>query len=316
MPVRDRRDLLRAALAALDQQQHRSFEVIVIDDGSTDGSDEEALGTTVAGRPVRLLRSNGDGAVAARIRGVAATDAPVLAFTDSDCVPAPDWLAKAMKHIDDGADLVHGRTMPARRPLPLERSVTDNNSGLFPTCNLVVTRAAYDTAGGFDPTAGRRWRFRSSALAKGTGFGEDTIFGWSIARTRATVYDETMVVHHHVFPPDLAEWVDRSWQAGAFPFLVREVPELRHTVVRRGMLWGKRSRVPVYATALAMLTRHPMLVAAASGWWVLHRYRYTLRHSGLPLPAQLQALPAQMMLDVIQAAALVTGSIRARTLIV
>jgi glycosyltransferase involved in cell wall biosynthesis len=315
VPVRDRRDLLRELLDALDRQEHRDFEVVVVDDGSTDGSDAEAVARPVAGRPVALVRSGGQGAVAARRLGVASTGAEVLAFTDSDCAPAPGWLAAAMRHVERGAELVHGRTLPARRMLPLERSVTEVDFGLFPTCNLVVTRAAYDAVGGFDPAAGSRWRFRPSERARGLGFGEDTLFGWSIARHMPAVYEADMLVHHHVFPPDLADWVSRSWLMGAFPALVREVPELRRTLVRNRVQWGRRSRVPVYATALATLTRRPLLVGLAAGWWVLHRYRWSVRGSGLPLPAQLRLLPPQLLLDVIQAAALLAGSARARTLL-
>ncbi len=315
MPVRNRRDLLRRALDALDRQTVQGFELIVVDDGSTDGADEEAAGRTVAGQPVRLLRSDGRGAVAARLVGVAATDAEVLAFTDSDCEPSPDWLATALEHVGAGAALVHGQTLPARPLLPLERSVTEIDFGLFPTCNLVVTRAAYDAVGGFDATAAGRWRYRASERAKGLGFGEDTIFGWAIARQQPAVYEEAMLVHHHVFPPDLAEWVSRSWQMGAFPALVREVPELRERLMRRRVLWGWRSRVPVYATAVAVLTRHPALVALTLTWWVAHRFHFTLRKAPLSLPAKLQALPAQLLLDVIQSAAFLTGSARARTLV-
>src|SRR3546814_7426509 len=57
IPVKDRRDLLKRALAALDRQSFRDFEVIVVDDGSTDGADQLAAATTVAGRPVRQLGS-------------------------------------------------------------------------------------------------------------------------------------------------------------------------------------------------------------------------------------------------------------------
>ena len=315
VPVRNRRDLLRRTLDALDRQEYQDFELIVVDDGSTDGSDEEAAARPIAKRAVRVLPGGGNGAVAARMVAIAATDAEILAFTDSDCEPSPQWLSSAMRHVDEGAALVHGLTMPERPVRPLERSVTEINFGLFPTCNLVVTRDAYDAVGGFDATAAGRWRYRASGRARGLGFGEDTIFGWAIARQMPAVYDETMLVHHHVFPPDLAEWVSRSWQMGAFPALVREVPELRTTLMRRKVLWGKRSRVPVYATAGALLTRQPLLIALATGWWVLHRYRYTLRKTGLSLPATVAALPAQLLLDLIQASSLVTGSVRARTIV-
>jgi hypothetical protein len=264
---------------------------------------------------VRVLRSDGRGAVAARIVGVAATDADILAFTDSDCVPAPDWLAIGVRHIAEGAALVHGRTLPARQVMPLERSMTEAGAGLFPTCNLVVDRTAYDTVGGFDPDAHERLRFRRSARAKGLGFGEDTLFGWAIARRSAAVYAEDMVVRHHVFPADLGETLGRSWQMGAFPALVREVPELRRTLVRHGVLFGGRSRVPLYATLAAVLARSPRLVVVTLAWWALHRLRYSIRGTRLPIREQLEALPAQMLVDVVQASALVAGSARARVLL-
>ncbi len=315
IPVRNRRDLLRRALDALDGQDVDGFEVVVVDDGSTDGADAEAVRAPVAGRPVRLVRNDGSGAVSARRRGVEATEATVLAFTDSDCIPSPDWLGRALRHIDGGAVLVHGQTLPERPYRPLERSVTEIDFGLFPTCNLVVTRAAYEEVGGFDQSAAVRWRYRLSGRAKGLGFGEDTIFGWAVARRHSAVYDEEMLVRHHVFPADFREWLSRSWQFGAFPALVREVPELRQTLVRRRVLWGKRSRIPVYVTALTALSGRPVLTGTALAWWALHRFRYTARSRDLTLAEELQVLPKQMVLDVVQAAALVSGSVRARTLL-
>ena len=315
IPVRNRRTLLRDALDALDAQSYRDFEVIVVDDGSDDGSDREAAEHPVAGRPVTVLNTGGTGAVGARLVGVAKSEAELLAFTDSDCVPAPEWLSSAVARIDAGAELVHGQTRPARRVRPLERSMQEIDYGLFPTCNLVMTRSAYDRVGGFDSAAGERWRFRRSKRAAGLGFGEDTVLGWAIARSGRAEYVDDMVVHHHVFPPDLRETLGRSWQMGAFPALVREVPELRRTLVRHGVLWGSRSRVPLYATIAALMTRRGGVVGFAATWWILHRYRRSVRKRGLNCVQEVLAVPPQLLVDVVQAAALTTGSLRARTLL-
>src|SRR5579884_3101587 len=83
VPVRNRRDLLRRCLDALAAQTFADHEVIVVDDGSTDGAGDEARRDACAGRPVRLLRTPSVGAVAARAAGVRAARGPVLAFTDS-----------------------------------------------------------------------------------------------------------------------------------------------------------------------------------------------------------------------------------------
>jgi glycosyltransferase involved in cell wall biosynthesis len=315
VPVKNRRDLLRRTLAALDAQTFRDFEVLVVDDGSTDGADEEAAATAVAGRPVRLLRNEGAGAVAGRQTGVRSSTAAFLAFTDSDCEPDPDWLATAVEHLRGGAHLAYGRTMPARPVGPLERSVNEADGGLFPTCNLAVRRDTYDAVGGFDGAAGDRWGFRPSNRAQGLGFGEDTLFGWAVARTHPVAYDERMLVRHHVFPSDFREWLGRSWQVAAFPAIVREVPELRRTMVRHRVLFTHRSRVPLYATLGAVASRQPVLIGGALAWWVTHRFRHTLRRAPVPIPKRFTALPAQLVLDVVHAAALITGSVRARTLL-
>lgn len=315
IPVKDRRDLLRRALDALDRQTFRDFEVVVVDDGSTDGADVEAVRTPVAGRAVRLLRNEGRGAVDGRLTGVRASSAPVLAFTDSDCEPDPAWLATAMELLDAGAALAYGRTMPARAVGPLERSVNEADGGLFPTCNLAVRRSVYESVGGFDGAAGGRWGFRPSGRAQGLGFGEDTLFGWAVARSHPVAYDERMLVRHHVFPSDFREWLGRSWQVAAFPAIVREVPELRRTMVRHGVLFTHRSRVPLYVAALSVASRQPALVALAMAWWAAHRFLRTLRHAPVPVPQRFAALPAELVLDVVHAAALLTGSVKARTLL-
>lgn len=315
VPVRDRRDLLAATLQALDAQTFRDFETVVVDDGSTDGADELAAAAVVAGRSVVLGRSGGTGAVAARTLGVSLASAPLLAFTDSDCEPDPQWLEHAVSALDEGAALAHGHTQPARPVRPLERSVSECDGGLFPTCNIAVRRDVFDAVGGFDVAAASRWRFRPTGRARGLGFGEDTLFGWKVARAHPARFVPGMVVRHHVFPPDLRDWLSRSAQVAAFPALVREVPELRRTMVRHQVLFTHRSRVPVYATAAAAASRRPAVVAGTVAWWALHRYRHTIRPSDLTRAAKVRALPAQMLLDVVQAGALVVGSARARTLL-
>ena len=49
--------------------------------------------------------------------------------------------------------------------------------------------------------------------------------------------------------------------------------------------------------------------------WALHRLRWSIRGTRLPVTEQLKALPAQMLLDVVHASALVAGSARSRNLL-
>lgn len=315
VPVRNRRELLTDLLDALEAQRLRHFEVIVVDDGSTDGSADVAR-CEIAGRPVVVLGGKGRGAVAARNLGVEQATAPVLAFTDSDCRPLPGWLEAGVRAIEEGADLVNGRTRPARPMLPLERSMGSGTEGLYPTCNLFLRREAFDRAGGFDANVGQRWGFRPDQRSRGEGFGEDTLLAWQVARIGAVSYVPEAVVEHHVFPPNYRDLLSRTARVAAFPAMVREVPELRSTLLRRHFELGPRSRLPVYglvgAVALGRRQRSPLAFGFLA-WWVTLRTRELWRFP-LPWRRRLALLPVEMSMDLITAGALLIGSVRARSI--
>jgi GT2 family glycosyltransferase len=158
MPVRNDREGVRSAIEALERQTlpRGEFEIVVGDDGSTDGSVDD-LDTsdgwlrTVSGPPVSSS--------AGRNRAAALAMAPVLAFCDSDCRPATDWLEQGLRAIES-ADLAAGaiRLVTARRPtawtvidadmfLDQERLV---ERGLAVTANLFVRRQIFERIAGFD----------------------------------------------------------------------------------------------------------------------------------------------------------------------
>src|SRR3546814_13107079 len=68
------------------------LEIIVVDNGSTDGTAE--IARSVPG--VIVLTDHRPGSYAARNRGLAHARGTYVAFTDADCRPASDWLAKAL----------------------------------------------------------------------------------------------------------------------------------------------------------------------------------------------------------------------------
>lgn len=315
VPVRDRRDLLAATLDGLAAQDLADHEVVVVDDGSTDGSYELATARAAADPRIRVLRADGSGAVAARCLGVAAARADALAFVDSDCVPVAGWLAAGVAALDAGADLVQGRTEPAGPVRPGERTLWAlREDGLYPTCNVFYRRSAYEAAGGFDRTAAARFGFRPGRHLRGLGFGEDVALGWAVRRRGTTAFVPEATVHHHVFPPDPRSQLRRAWNTGAFAQLVREVPELRTTFLRHRVFVVGPGRLALLAAVGLLAARRPRAAAGLAVVWAVERARPYRSSAGDPGRVA-AALAVDAACDVVAGAALLAGSARARTLV-
>jgi glycosyltransferase involved in cell wall biosynthesis len=285
---------------------------VVVDDGSVDGSGAEVAAVAAQDSRFRLVTTTGVGAVAARGLGVAATTAPYLAFTDSDCVPAPQWLAQGLQSLEDGADVAQGPTVPARPPRALERTVwVTVEDGLYATCNVFYRRTAFDAAGGFDGRLAGRLGFRPDRGSRALGLGEDTVLGWRVRRAGVAAWAPAATVTHHVFPVDVGESLRRAWSVGAFPALVREVPELRQTLLRDGIWLGGRWRIPLYAGMVAGAARRPGLAAFSLGAWVAVRGR-RLRRNEPSWRRLAKALPVDLACDAVAGSALIVGSARSR----
>jgi hypothetical protein len=189
------------------------------------------------------------------------------------------------------------------------------HENLYPTCNMFYRREAFLAVGGFDGSAAESMGFPPGSRGRRLGMGEDTLAGWRVRRNGRAGFAPDAVVHHHVFPPDLADTFGRAWMVTVFPSLVREVPELRDGILfKRHFELGPRTRVPLYVTVALLLARRPALAAGAGAWWVLARALDVRRHAGSRFE-KLQAIPVELALDVVNAAALGVGSIRARRIV-
>jgi len=96
IPAFNAADLLPAALGSLQQQTLEPAEVVVVDDGSTDGTAEvaEQYGA-------KVIQQNQAGPAAARNRGIVETSAPLIAFLDADDWFAPTKLERQATKLDE-----------------------------------------------------------------------------------------------------------------------------------------------------------------------------------------------------------------------
>jgi GT2 family glycosyltransferase len=188
-------DLCLAALARQTLPPER-VEIIVADNGSPEG--EAAVARTVGGR-ARLVIVAEPGAGPARNGGVAVSRGEILAFTDCDCRPEPDWLEQGTLALSRH-DIVGGRIrVLARNPLAptapeaFERVFAFDNEayvtrkGFSATANLFCPRAVFDAVGGFRRGLSEDvdWCHRARSAGLSVGYAPEAVVGHPARRTWA-----------------------------------------------------------------------------------------------------------------------------------
>lgn len=208
---------LPGLLGALSHQTvgRSRFETLVVDDGSTDATAQIARDSGFA----NVLSTDGGLGDAARNVALRHARGDVIAITDADCRPEPDWLERGLEDLDRlGVDVIVGHIeVPlSERPslaemldfsrfLDQERAVKEIGFGA--TANLILRRAVFDRVGLFNEHlfAGGDREFGMRAVEAGCG----------------VTYSPRAVVHH---PPSrtAAELMRRCYRGGyACAHLVR-----------------------------------------------------------------------------------------------
>jgi len=162
IPVFNDAPRLRVCLEALSRQSwpRENYEIIVVDNGSSDGSGEVALSFS----NVQVVREAKPGSYAARNRGIAAARGDFLAFTDSDCIPSSDWIRAGVAALEKNPEraLIGGPVtiVPhdrARRNLAefhqeilaFDQLRYINSFGFTITANMLTRRFLFDQVGVF-----------------------------------------------------------------------------------------------------------------------------------------------------------------------
>jgi|GEM_PF-749637 len=152
----NRRESLRQLLESLMKQTlcMDHFEVIIVSDGSTDGTATMVSQLKSGFRNLDVLDLKNRGPGGARNAGARVARGKYLAFTDDDCLASPDWLEQIIHAFErTGAVGIQGRTTTdrlARSPLTHQIEILSPCLTSMPTCNAAYLKSAFDSAGGFD----------------------------------------------------------------------------------------------------------------------------------------------------------------------
>lgn len=182
---------LKDCLDGVTSLRYPSYEVIVVDDGSTDETAEIA-----ARYDVNLVRIENSGLAHARNVGFEASSGEIVAYIDDDARPDPDWLtylAYAFTVRQDGAiggpnvpspdDGVVARCVANAPGGPTHVLLSDREAEHLPGCNMAFRRAAFEAVNGFDP------RFRAA--------GDDVDICWRLQEHGWTLgYSAPAMVWH------------------------------------------------------------------------------------------------------------------------
>jgi GT2 family glycosyltransferase len=278
------------------------YELIVV----ADGADADTLEVLAAagGREQFSLRvvhhqlARGPGA--ARNAGWRVARAPLVAFTDDDCVPVPGWLTAGLDaHCEDG--FVQGRTAPDPSELEqtglLSRTVSVDGLGpQYETCNIFYPRQLLETLGGFDEGYG---------LTPG---GEDTDLAWrAIEGGFSAAFAPDALVFHAVEELGLRGTLRVAGRWSATMRVFRDHPQARSMLYRR-WFWN----------VWHYLLWRSLLALAAPRWlrrMILARHMLELRKRARRAGADTGAVPFLLLHDLVECWAVTRGAVRYRTLV-
>jgi glycosyltransferase involved in cell wall biosynthesis len=183
---------IRECMEALEKVEYPNFEVIVVNDGSTDN-----LADIVSQYPVRLISTPNRGLSNARNTGMEAATGEIVAYIDDDAYPDQHWL-RYLAHafmttnhagiggpnISPVGDGVIADSIANAPGGPVHVLLTDEIAEHIPGCNMAFQRDALLEVGGCDPV------YRTA--------GDDVDLCWRIQQTGKTIgFHPSAFVWHH-----------------------------------------------------------------------------------------------------------------------
>jgi len=149
--VRNEEDYIDNCLNSVYAQSFRDWELVVIDDSSTDRTG--AIVKARADSRTKYVFQDGRlGLGALRNRGVEESEGDYIFFTDGDCIPNKYWLAEGVSALDQSDDWfgVEGKTYYQTAYTNISHHIVESHAGEFMTCNVGYRRNIFEKLE-FDP---------------------------------------------------------------------------------------------------------------------------------------------------------------------
>jgi GT2 family glycosyltransferase len=299
---------LAECLEGVRQLDYPDYEVIVVDDGSTD-----ATPVIAEQYDVRLVRTTNFGLSSARNTGAAVATGEIVAYLDSDARPDPHWLryiAHAFTTTDTagvgGPNLAPPESGMVEQCVaqapggPVHVMVSDREAEHLPGCNLALRKSTLEALGGFDPqfrAAGDDvdicWRIRDSGSR--LEFAPAALV-WHHRRNRVRAYWNQQRGYGKAEALLEAKWPERYNAAGHVTWAGRiygdGVPQPLKRVQRiyHGP-WGTAPFQSLYERAPNALTSLPL----TPEWWLLIAALATLSVLAVSWVGLIWALPVLLL---------------------
>lgn len=222
VPTYNRVALLKNTLESLYRQDFTDFEIIVVNDGSTDSTDDYMKAVAVE-RKIKYLKHENQGLAATRIAGLQSATGIYIAFTDDDCIVPDNWLSQLHEiFLQQHAVCVGGACSTGNPQNPFAeandlmqnyfKNASSRTAGSIPFFtgnNVAYTRSVLEEVGGPDK------RFRMGA--------EDRDLLYRVSMTGGKIVYAPSVVIRHFNDSTLTKYVRHQFEFGQGSYLYYHV---------------------------------------------------------------------------------------------
>lgn len=222
VPTYNRLSQLKLALQSIFNQDLDDYEVIVVDDGSTDGTEQYLK--SLAKPKLKLICQNNKGPAAARNAGIRLAQGKYIVFTDDDCTIPLNWLSSFKKVFESNeVDIIGGAVRNSNKKniySEVSQHITnyfvmylnqEGKSSPFLTSNNIAYQAdVLKKSGGFDE------RFKKAG-------GEERALNWKILSTggKSVYAPDILVDHSHEM--DLSGFIRQQLNYGRGSYILYKV---------------------------------------------------------------------------------------------